>query len=55
LMVLGRQGRWGLGRLLMGSVAEQVLRWAPCPVLTVRTPFPGAVPAGEPLSEAARA
>src|SRR5262249_32720257 len=45
LIVLGTHGRTGLGRLLMGSVAEQVLRRAPCPVLTVRTPFPAASPA----------
>jgi nucleotide-binding universal stress UspA family protein len=38
LIVMGTHGRTGLGRLLMGSVAEQVVRRAPCPVLTVRTP-----------------
>jgi universal stress protein A len=36
LIVLGTHGRTGLGRLLMGSVAEQVVRRAPCPVLTMR-------------------
>jgi nucleotide-binding universal stress UspA family protein len=36
LIVMGTHGRTGLSRLLMGSVAEQVLRKAPCPVLTVR-------------------
>jgi nucleotide-binding universal stress UspA family protein len=40
VIVMGTHGRTGLGRLLMGSVAEQVLRKAPCLVLTVRTPFP---------------
>ncbi len=40
LIVLGTHGRTGLGRLLMGSVAEQVMRKAPCPVLTVRGPLP---------------
>ncbi len=40
LVVLGTHGRTGLGRLLMGSVAEQVLRTASCPVLTVKPPFP---------------
>src|SRR5262249_55978172 len=35
LVVMGTQGRTGLGRLLMGSVAEQVVRRAACPVLTV--------------------
>jgi nucleotide-binding universal stress UspA family protein len=38
LIVLGTHGTTGLARLLMGSVAETVLRNAPCPVLTVRTP-----------------
>ena len=42
LIVLGTHGRTGLGRLLMGSVAEQVVRKAHCPVLTVKTPVPGA-------------
>ena len=37
IIVMGTHGRTGLGRLLMGSVAEHVLRKAPCPVLTVRT------------------
>src|SRR5262249_30567675 len=36
LVVLGTHGHTGLKRLLMGSVAEQVLRKAPCPVLTVK-------------------
>ncbi len=40
LIVMGTHGRTGLGRLLMGSVAEQVLRKADCPVLTVKAPFP---------------
>lgn len=38
LIVLGSHGRTGLKRLLMGSVAETVLRKAPCPVLIVKTP-----------------
>jgi nucleotide-binding universal stress UspA family protein len=40
LIVMGTHGRGGLSRLLAGSVAEAVMRKAPCPVLTVRTPFP---------------
>jgi nucleotide-binding universal stress UspA family protein len=36
LVVAGTPGRRGLQRLLIGSVAEEVLRTAPCPVLTVR-------------------
>ena len=38
LIVMGTHGRTGLGRLLMGSVAEHVVRKAPCPVLTVKAP-----------------
>jgi nucleotide-binding universal stress UspA family protein len=38
LIVLGTHGRTGLARLLMGSVAEQVVRHAPCPVLIVKDP-----------------
>jgi len=40
LIVLGTHGRTGLARLLMGSTAEQVVRKASCPVLTVKTPIP---------------
>jgi nucleotide-binding universal stress UspA family protein len=36
LVVLGTQGRGGLNRALLGSVADRVIRLAPCPVLTVR-------------------
>jgi nucleotide-binding universal stress UspA family protein len=35
LVVVGTHGRTGLGKLLLGSVAEDILRHAPCPVLTV--------------------
>ena len=35
LVVLGTSGRKGLDKLLVGSVAEEVLRTAPCPVLAV--------------------
>jgi nucleotide-binding universal stress UspA family protein len=38
LIVMGTHGRTGLERLLMGSVAEAVLRRACCPVLVVKTP-----------------
>jgi nucleotide-binding universal stress UspA family protein len=51
LIVLGTHGRTGLARLLMGSVAEQVVRKAACPVLTVKAPFPETAPAGSPLLE----
>jgi len=36
LIVLGTHGRRGIGRLLMGSDAEQVLRLSPVPVLLIR-------------------
>jgi nucleotide-binding universal stress UspA family protein len=38
LIVMGTHGRTGLGRVLMGSVAEAVVRKAPCLVLTVKVP-----------------
>lgn len=38
LIVLGTHGRGALGHLFMGSVAERVVRTAPCPVLAVRNP-----------------
>jgi nucleotide-binding universal stress UspA family protein len=55
LIVMGTHGRTGLGRLLMGSVAEEVLRRAPCPVLTVKAPFPAEseVPFAEEVEEPA--
>lgn len=40
LIVMGTHGRSGVGRLLMGSICEQVLRTAPCPVLAVRKELP---------------
>ena len=39
LVVAGTRGRRGLQRMLTGSVAEEVLRTAPCPVLTVLAPL----------------
>lgn len=38
MVVLGTHGRTGLARVVLGSVAEHVVRLAPCPVLTVRLP-----------------
>jgi nucleotide-binding universal stress UspA family protein len=38
VIVLGTHGRGAMAQLLVGSVAEKVVRTAPCPVLTVRHP-----------------
>ena len=45
LIVMGTHGRTGLERLLLGSVAEQVLRDAACSVLVVK------LPKGQPVTE----
>jgi len=41
LIVLGTHGRRGFDQLILGSVTERVLRYAKCPVLTVRPTAPG--------------
>jgi len=38
LIIMGTHGRTGLPHVLLGSVAERVVRLAPCPVLVVRVP-----------------
>jgi nucleotide-binding universal stress UspA family protein len=38
LIVMGSHGRTGLSRLILGSVAEGVMRKASCPVLVVKQP-----------------
>lgn len=38
LVVIGTHGRTGLSRLVMGSVTEKVVRFAPCPVVTTHAP-----------------
>lgn len=38
LVVMGTHGRRGLSHLVLGSVAERIVRSAPCPVLTTRVP-----------------
>lgn len=40
LIVMGTHGRRGIRRVLLGSVAESVVRTAPCPVLTIRPKHP---------------
>jgi nucleotide-binding universal stress UspA family protein len=52
LIVIGTHGRTGFRRLLLGSVTEEVLRKAPCPVLTVKAPVRAA---GRPADTAALA
>jgi nucleotide-binding universal stress UspA family protein len=49
LVVMGTHGRTGLARLLLGSVAEAVVRRATCPVLTVRVPGTPTPPRRPPL------
>ncbi len=36
LIVMATHGRGGVARLMMGSVADKIVRGAPCPVLTLR-------------------
>lgn len=38
LIVIGTHGRGGLSRFFLGSVADRIVRLAPCPVMTVRVP-----------------
>jgi nucleotide-binding universal stress UspA family protein len=53
LIVMGTHGRTGIGRLVLGSVAEEILRKAPCPVLTVKAAAPAK--ATKPASKATAA
>jgi nucleotide-binding universal stress UspA family protein len=39
LIIMGTHGRKGIDRILFGSTAAQIVRFAPCPVLTVRLPM----------------
>ncbi len=41
LIMMATHGRTGIGRLLMGSVAEKVVRKAECPVVTIKSPSAG--------------
>lgn len=54
LIVMGSEGKSGVGRAWLGSVAEQVARHAPCPVLICKAPAtpreaPASVGSGRPL------
>jgi len=40
LVVMGTHGRTGMSHLLLGSLAEKLVRRSPCPVVTVRAPHP---------------
>lgn len=44
LIIMGTHGRTGLSHAFIGSVAERVLRSAPCPVLTVKAALPHSSP-----------
>ena len=46
LIVMGTHGRTGVARLVMGSIAEAVVRRAECPVLSVKHPEPASQPDG---------
>lgn len=39
LVVMATHGRGGVARLMMGSVADKIVRMAPCPVVTIRVPI----------------
>ena len=47
LIVMGTHGRRGMAHLMMGSVAERIIRSSPVPVLTVRRPIEGVSSEGE--------
>ena len=49
LIVMATHGRGGLSHFVLGSVAERVVRLAPCPVLTLRLSAGLAVPGEEPV------
>jgi nucleotide-binding universal stress UspA family protein len=55
LIVMGMHGWTGLGRLIIGSVAEQVVRKATCAVVTLRMPFSEGGSATDPSPKAAQA
>lgn len=50
MIVMGTNGRTGFARFVAGSVAERVVRTAPCPVLTLRVPEEPAQLVAEPVT-----
>ena len=54
LIVMATHGRKGLRHLILGSVAEQVIREAPCPVLAVKPKVPAAKIINKPAIEKTR-
>jgi nucleotide-binding universal stress UspA family protein len=54
LIVMGTHGRTGLERMLLGSVAEKVVRKAACPVLTVKVPLRSALASVAAIAEQAK-
>ena len=48
MIVMGTHGRRGIAHVLLGSVAEHVVRSASCPVLTVRHPHGATAPSSAP-------
>jgi len=55
LIVMGTHGRSGVAHMVMGSVAEKVVRTAPCPVVTVRHPERASDTPQEAIAEGAQA
>lgn len=55
LIVMGTHGRTGLAHVVMGSVAEAVVRTAPCQVLTIRLQAPSGEPPAHPAPAPAAA
>lgn len=54
LVVMGTHGRHGISRLFWGSMAEEVVRDCPCPVMVVKAP-PPKEPTHDPVAQAAQA
>jgi universal stress protein A len=48
LIVIATHGRTGLSHVLLGSVAERIVREAPCPVLTIRDRHRGSTAPAKP-------